>query len=75
MCLAKGIIIPFVYYNFGESGGSGHNHIDRNLIRLFKVVVLSQQLYFSLLRSTVIGGELSDAIALVLYLRMSYQIK
>ena len=55
----KEIIIPFAY-NSSESGLCHISH--RNLIGLYLVVVLctclnhSSQLYFSLLRSTVIGG-------------------
>ena len=61
-----GKIIPFAY-NSSESG-SGHTS-HRNLIRLIIVFVVvfvhiySQLHCFSLVRSTVIGGELSGDIS------------
>ena len=66
LCLAKGIIIPFAY-NSSESGSGHISH--RNLIWLIIVfVVLCSHIYsqlhcFSLVRSTVIGGELSGDIS------------
>ena len=66
LCLAKGIIIPFAY-NSSESGSGHISH--RNLIRLVIVFVVvcvhiySQLHCFSLVRSTVIGGELSVDIS------------
>ena len=66
LCLAKEIIIPFAY-NSSESGSGHISH--RNLIRLVIVFVVvcvhtySQLHCFSLVRSTVIGGELSGDIS------------
>ena len=66
LCLAKGIIIPFAY-NSSESGSGHISH--RNLIWLIIVFVVlcshihSQLHCFSLVRSTVIGGELSGDIS------------
>jgi len=65
LCLAKGIIIPFAY-NSSESGSGHISH--RNLIWLIIVFVVCVNIYshlhcFSLVRSTVIGGELSGDIS------------
>ena len=66
LCSEKGIIIPFAY-NSSEIG-SGHTS-HRNLIQLIIVFVVvcvhiySQLHCFSLVRSTVIGGELSGDIS------------
>ena len=75
-CLAKGIIIPFAY-NSSESG-SGHTS-HRNLIWLIIVLLFCVHIYsqlhcFSLVRSTVIGGELSGNISpkYVSYINISF---